>query len=108
MSRERAAQECVDKANRAIVCAIAFARGLGSGTRSECAAATERRASSLPRRLAPAPTEESATARELMPGWKLARHRASVLQGLTGSTRARQKGLSGGVHDRLDEQHAAR
>jgi hypothetical protein len=47
-------------------------------------------------------------ARDLEPGRKLARHRGSFLEGPTGSTRARQQGLSGGVHEELDEQHAAR
>ena len=47
-------------------------------------------------------------AHELEPGRKLARHRGSLFEGPTGSTRARQKGLSGGVHDEHDEEHAAR
>ncbi len=47
-------------------------------------------------------------ARELGPGWKLARHRGGLLEGEAGSTRARQEGLSGGVRDELDEEHAAR
>jgi len=69
---------------------------------------TEWRASRLPRRLAPAPTEEAAIARELGRGRKLARDRGSFLEGTTGSTRARREGLSGGVHDHHDEGHAAR
>lgn len=60
------------------------------------------------RRLAPAPTEEAAMAHELGPGRKLAHHRGSFLEGPAGSTRARQEGLSGGMHDELDVQHAAR
>jgi len=48
-------------------------------------------------------------AHELEPGWKLARHRGGFLKGPTGlGPRARQKGLSGGVHDHHDQEHAAR
>jgi hypothetical protein len=47
-------------------------------------------------------------ARELEPGRKLARHRGSFLEGPTGSPRARQQGLSGGVHGQLDQEYAAR
>ena len=47
-------------------------------------------------------------AHELQPGRKLARHRGSFLEGPTGLSRARQQGLSDGVHDQLDEEHAAR
>jgi hypothetical protein len=47
-------------------------------------------------------------AHDLEPGWKLARHRGGFLEGPTGSSRARQEGLSGVVHGQLDEEHAAR
>ena len=47
-------------------------------------------------------------AHELEPGWELARHRGSFLEGQTGSSRARQQGPSCGVHDARDEEHAAR
>lgn len=53
-------------------------------------------------------TEEAAMAHALEPGRKLARHRGSFLEGPTGSTRARQQGLSGGMHEHHDEEHAAR
>jgi len=47
-------------------------------------------------------------ARELEPGRSPARHRGSFLAGPTGLGRARQQGLSGGVHGERDEEHAAR
>jgi hypothetical protein len=47
-------------------------------------------------------------AHELGPGRKLARHRGDFLEGRTGLRRARQEGLSGGVHEQRAEAHAAR